>query len=122
MRQKTTFVAVYLCIAFLFVQWSGLHLHINIDGHSNALHVSHVHGIDLEDHGHGHDHNTDIDVSLFELSGNWFKQIQNVLIFTLTLILSVTTTILVWPPSFNNTLSQRHAYLRPVLRGPPITR
>ena len=69
---------------------------------------------------HGHEHDSDFDVSLFELTANWFKQIQNTIIFTLSLILFVTSAIVVWPPPHRKTLYQRHTYWRPVLRGPPV--
>lgn len=106
-----------MCLALLFLQWSGMHYHVSTDEHASELHIGHLHELDLENHGH--DHDSDFDVSLFELTANWFKQIQNAIIFTLALILFVTSTIVVSPPSFRNTLYQRHTYWRPVLRGPP---
>lgn len=117
MHQNAKFLIIYMCLTLLFLQWSGMHYHVSEDEHASELHIGHVHALDLEDHGHEHD--SDFDVSLFELTANWFKQIQNAIIFTLALILFVTSAIVIWPPPFKSTLYQRHDYWRPALRGPP---
>lgn len=120
MRQKSLFIVFYMSIALLFMQWSGLHLHIGADEHANTLHVAHVHGVDLDDHGH--DHEADIDVSLFELSTNWFKQIQYFLLLTVALVIGVTVSFVVWSPPFINPIYHSRSYWRPILRGPPTLR
>ena len=118
MRAKALFIVIYMCSALLFMQWSGLHLHVGMDEHANTLHVAHIHGVDLDDHGH--DHDADVDVSLFELSASWVKQIQYFLTLTVALIICVTVSIVVWPPPFRNPLFNKHSYWRPISRGPPV--
>lgn len=119
MHRNKIYLVIYMCLTMLLMQWSGMHYHVGIDEHSNELHIGHVHVLDMEDHGHSHD-NSDFDVSFFELSANWFKQIQNALMFTLAVILFITAITIVFPPPLRSILHQRHSYLRPILRGPPI--
>ncbi len=111
-------LVVYMCLALLFLQWSGMHFHVSTEDYASELHIGHIHTLDLHDHDHDH-HASGFDVSLFELAANWLKQIQNIFTFTLVLILFVSSAIVVWSPPFKNILYQRHTYLRPVLRGPP---
>ncbi len=119
MSRKSVLVVIYMCLSLLFIQWSGLHFHVNMGDEVNALHTTHVHGIGSHDHHNDHNHESDIDVSLFELGTNWFKQIQYAIVLTVALILAVTSVIVVWPPPFQSQFYSRFAYWRPILRGPP---
>lgn len=118
MQRYAKFLAIFITIALLFLQWSGLHFHVDMKEQANPLHVLHIHHIDAD----SDDHDCGKDVSLLELAGGWFKQIHYVLFAAITLALfSIVAYFIRQPPPYHHHY-HRQAYWRPILRAPPVTR
>ena len=118
MRTKHLTLIIYICIALLTMQWSGLHLHVDMDAKDSSPHISKFHGLATD----GHDHEADAEVQLFELSASWYKLIQFFVLTTLVLFAANIFTRMNLPPPFRHYLYQRHHFWRPVLRAPPLSR
>ena len=111
-------IAGFACICLLAMQMSGLHLHVDADGHDAGLHGAHVHQAGPDDH----DHSTDTDVSLLEQLGiGWSKLIPLLLIWAIVLAwVGWIQARLRTPPRQSTKVRHRHRW-RPPLRAPPIS-
>lgn len=108
-------IIFYIIGALLFMQWSGIHLHINIDSSDAVPHLSQLHGLDQE-----HDeHESDIDVSLADISTSWFKLVQFFIVSALILFGLPAKSQTLRPPPLLRHFNSKHSYRRPVLRAPP---
>jgi hypothetical protein len=108
---------IYMCVALLSVQWSGLHLHVDLDAHDSTPHISNLHGFDTDKH----DHEADVDVQLFDLSSSWYKLIQFFILATLVLFVASIFTRANLPPPSKHYCYHRYHFLRPILRAPPLS-
>jgi hypothetical protein len=97
------------------MQWSGIHLHVNLHSQDATPHLSQMHGLE---HQHN-DHQHEVDVDLADISTNWFKLLQIFIVTALILLclsLSYKTSRL---PYFSQHLHNKQSYWRPILRAPP---
>lgn len=108
---------IYMCIALLSVQWSGLHLHVDMDAHDSSSHISKLHGFDADKH----DHESDVDVQLFDLSSSWYKLIQYFILATLILYAASLFSRVNLPPPSKHYCYNKYHFFRPILRAPPLS-
>jgi hypothetical protein len=109
-------LVIYMCITLLFTQWSGLHIHIDMDSLDSSSHISKLHGFDVDEHDHG----SEVDVELQELSSSVYKLIH---LFVLVVFIIVAANLFAWsiiPPPSKLPFYRRLDYWRPILRAPPI--
>jgi hypothetical protein len=117
MHLAPTVIAALFCGALLSMQLSGLHMHVNPQGDSGDLHVSHVHDAEPD----GHSHNADVDVSVFELGTTWSKILTFLLPIVVMLFGIVWVLQTVWSPPRVQLSLQRRSRWRPPLRAPPLS-
>ena len=117
MRPVTSLLIVFMCLSLLTVQMSGLHLHVNADSQSGALHGTHLHDADID--GHGHDHDAEIDVSPLDNGATWSKLIPFLVSLVFVLLTIIRTSTTVWPPLVERLPTRHRSRWRPPLRAPP---
>lgn len=116
MRLTTFAILAFVCISLLFVQFSGLHQHVNTQGLDSGIHATHVHVVD-PDH---HDHAADVDVSFYELGVTWSKIMSFLVVLALTLLITGRATESI-SFLYNHLLHPcRRSRWRPPLRAPPL--
>ena len=117
MVAKKILVLVYICCALLFMQFSGIHIHVDPDSLDSAS-AHHLHVYDLKDHVANHD--ADIDLNIFELNTNWSKIFEYFVVTAFLLLsLSVSGRYFPPPPLFKRKPARKY-FWRPVLRAPPV--
>jgi hypothetical protein len=118
MYPKKTLFLLYICSALLFMQMSGIHIHINLK--SSGEPVTHnLNLFDLNDHNSAHDHESNIDVDIFELSTTWSKIFQFFIVTVFLMLALIRLGKYAWsPPSLPFNTRHKH-FWRPVLRAPP---
>lgn len=111
-------MAVIACVCLLAMQMSGLHLHVDVDGHDAGIHGAHLHQPTPSDH----DHSVETDVSLLEQMGfSWSTLVP--LILTCVIALALIGWLqfrLRFPLKQTSNVRHRHRW-RPPLRAPPIS-
>lgn len=97
-------------------------MHSSANDLDNSLHTSYLHGFDTDQHSHevGH-HENDVDINLFEVNHSWTKQIQFFILITIVLIANLNVVTFARSPPLNRFSPYIYSYLRPILRGPPIS-
>ena len=117
MRQVPSLFIAIMCLSLLTMQMNGLHLHVNVDSQSGALHGAHLHDAGID--GHGDDHDTEIDVSPFEPGVTWSKLIPVLLALMFVLLILRRTSTTVRPPLVERFSTRHRSRWRPPLRAPP---
>ena len=110
-------VAALGCFCLLFLQLSGLHLHVDALGGDAGVHGTHAY----QEISSDHDHSAEVDVELLEQLGiSWSKLIP--LISQVILLLAALWIVrpLLSPPLKLGKARSRHHW-RPPLRAPPIS-
>ena len=116
MVAKKILLLVYVCCALLFMQFSGIHIHIDLDSSDKAS----IHQLNLYDvKDHVSDHDTDIDLDIFELNTNWSKVFQYFVVSAFLLLGVFAAGKYFWPPPLLKRKLARKYFWRPVLRAPP---
>lgn len=111
-------IILYVIVTLLFMQWSGIHLHVNTHTHDAPPHLSHLHSLDHQQDGH----KQDVDVDLADISTSWFKLLQFFMLSAFILLcLSLSEKSLRLPP-FLQRFHSKQSYWRPILRAPPASR
>ncbi len=140
MRRTTKLFSITACLSLLWLQSSGLHVHMDDSGsigvpgtsltHSNDRHDHHdAHHADPHASTHGdhhesgrHDHHEDArDVSLVDLANGAFKMPLAILALVLLFAVSPLVRSLAGAEIIHPILSGRHTRWRPPLRAPPAT-
>ena len=116
MVAKKVLVLVYICSALLFMQFSGIHIHVDLDSLDNAG-AHHLNLYDLKDHVSHHD--ADIDLNIFELNTNWSKIFQYFVVTAFLLLSLFVNGKYFCPPPLLKRKPARKYFWRPVLRAPP---
>ena len=117
MRKAPALLIAIMCLSLLFMQLSGLHLHVSAGNHSGALHGTHLHNADFD--GHGRDHDADVDISPFEPGTASSKLIPFLIALVFVLLSVVWASKMVWPPLVEHITLRGRYYWRPPLRAPP---
>jgi hypothetical protein len=127
MRGVSKPIAAVACLYLLIIQVSGLHLHVDEDGHDAGIHAAHLHQVVSEDHvyhQHGdlHDHSAEVDVSLLEqLSASWSKLIPLLIACVISVYLGLRLQQSLQTPSRQLGKIRHREHWRPPLRAPPIS-
>ena len=117
MLENKSILITYMSIALLFVQLSGLHLHVGVDSLDSSSHISKLHGLDDDEHDHG----IETEVDLFEVNSSTYKLVHLFLLAVFIIVAVNLATRLYIPPPSNRTLYRRLDFWRPILRAPPIS-
>ena len=123
MRPTNVTILITICVSLLFIQFNGLHQHLDINDSDAAIHGTHVHGVTPDSHGVSpdtHDHSEEVDASFFELGVGWSKIMPFLIMLVLSvLVISMTACSVIF--SYCHFLSlRRRSRWRPPLRAPPL--
>lgn len=117
MRLAPLSIIVFIGIAMISLQMSGLHMHANAQDGASGLHGKHVHDLDSD----GHDHSADTDVSVLDPGIVWSKLMPVLLLAILVILAVVWTRQMVWPRPARVLPLHRPPRWRPPLRAPPLS-
>jgi hypothetical protein len=127
MRGVSKPIAAIACLCLLTMQMSGLHLHVDEDGHDAGIHTVHLHQVVPEVHTHHgdgdvHDHSAEVDVSLLEqLGASWSKLVPLLIACLISAYLGLRLQQCLRPLSGLPGKVRHRERWRPPLRGPPIS-
>ena len=127
MRGISKPIAAVACLYLLTIQVSGLHLHVDEDGHDAGIHAVHLHQVGPENHTHHqdgdlHDHSAEVDVSILEqLSASWSKLIPLLIACVISAYLGLRLQQSLRTPSRQPGKIRHREHWRPPLRAPPIS-
>ena len=122
MRLMSVFL---LAVSLLFLQISGLHLHVSaeavegVHGAHGGHYDSHMLGGSVDDTEHS-DHADESDVSLFELGGSSAKVLSFLILLVACLVAVMSPGRLVFAPRLRSLKPRPNFRWRPPLRGPPV--
>ena len=127
MRGAPKPIVAVACLYLLTTQMSGLHLHVDEDGHDAGIHSVHLHQVGLEDHSHHehgdlNNHSAEVDVSLLEqLSASWSKLIPLLIVCVISVYSGLRLQQSLRTPSSQPGKVRHREHWRPPLRAPPIS-
>jgi len=118
MSTNKTLFLLYVCTALLFMQFSGIHIHVDLESSDETV-THNLNLYDIEDHVSAHDHQSSIDIDIFELSTSWSKIFQYFIVTVFLLLCFFLTGKHFFPPPLAQFKFTKRHYWRPILRAPP---
>jgi len=138
MRRRTIPIGIAVCLCFLSVQFSGLHMHVDAEGYVGVPEIAHTHSQRIHDRHDAHDAaaNTDVhhdhgdlaadenyegtrDVSVNDLTLSSVKVPLAILVLAFLFSVIPLARALASPHIVHPVLSGRYTRWRPPLRAPP---